>query len=466
MRLRLHAPAVLLAAVPLAVPATAAPYAPREKVNASSNLKAVAQLPWRGGTDLELTKIGGRRYVVAGAQNNYNPTASPGLRVVDVTNPAKPKVAGFLPCNTSQNDIQVKGRYAFIAVDFNAKSDREGRDDCFSQAGDVTPAGGVVVVDIGNPRKPRAIGFVKVTGAAHNTTVHPTKPLLYVSDSELATSAELHIVDWSKPRAPKVVKSLELSPGDSIHDITFKKDGTRAYVAAGFTHTLVVDTSAPLEPKVLGRIYDPAINFHHQADPTPNGKYLLITDELAGAEGNGYCPGGGIHVYDISNEAAPVKMGAYFIPDTFPSAAPGPRPVVGNVTVFRCTAHVMRIAPDSKTLVMGWYSQGIQVLDISGLPGVSAGAGGTDRGIGIKRLGHWTIEGADTWSAKMDERGYIFTGDTQRGMDVVRYSGKAAAVSPGLWLTPAQALARAAALKARQPARSYFCYEPATRLGR
>ncbi len=465
MRTRVALTAVLLAAgCPVPGGASAA-----DEVTASANMKTIKHLQWRGGTDLEFTTIKGRRYVVAGAQNNYNPTNSPGLRMVDVTNPKKPFVTGFLPCNTSQNDIQVKGRYAFLAVDFNAKYDADDRPDCFSQVSeDPAPAGGVVVVDIGNPRKPKAVGFVKTTGAAHNTTVHPTKPLLYVSDSENPSpTAALHIVDWSKPRKPRVVKDLDLTQGDAIHDITFSKNGTRAYVAGGFMHTLIVDTTAPLEPKVIGRIVDPAINFHHQADPTPNGKFLLVTDELAGAEGNGYCPGGGVHVYDISNEAAPVKAGAYFIPDTFASPEPGPRPIVGPVTIFRCTAHVMRIAPDSKTLVMAWYSQGIQVLDLSGLPGVSVGVQGEDAGTGIKRLGHWKVKGGDAWSAKMDNRGYIFTGDTQRGMDVVRYTKPSGTpVDPGLWLTPAEALARATYDKARQPARTYFCFERLTRFGR
>jgi hypothetical protein len=183
-----------------------------------------------------------------------------------------------------------------------------------------------------------------------------------------------------------------------------------------------------------------------------------------------YCPGGGIHVWDISNEALPVKVGAYFIPDTFPSADPGarPNPVGVGPGIFRCTAHVMRIAPDGKTLVMGWYSQGVQVLDLSGLPGASVGAAGTDAGTGIKRLANWTMDGVDAWSAKIDDRGYIYTGDTARGMDVLRFDRAAAhgAVSPGTWLTPAQALARGLRDQARQPSgRTYFCYELATRLG-
>jgi hypothetical protein len=464
----------LAAALPLALPLSSGTAAP--PFSAAPNMKAVAHLDWKGGTDLELVKIKGRRYVVAGAQNNYNATSSAGLRVVDVTNPVKPKVAGFLSCNASQNDVQVQGHYAYLAVDFNAKGDIDGRADCWAQLGpDQAPKTGVVVVDIAVPTKPRAVGFLPLKTGAHNTTVHPTKPLLYISESESLNPdpnalQPVYVVDLANPRKPRLAKTITLGPGDSPHDITFNAKGTRAYVAAGFGGvTFILDTTAPFEPKVVGKVADPAINFAHQADPTPNGKYLLITDELAGAEGNSYCPGGGIHVWDISNEAAPVKVGAYFIPDTFPSADPGPRPNIVGVgpKVFRCTAHVMRMSPDGKTLTMAWYSQGIQVLDLTGLPGVSVGAGGADSGTGIKRLANWTQTGVDAWSAKMDDRGYVFTGDTGRGMDVVKYDPKAKrSADPGLWLTPSQALFRGLRDQARQTTgRTYFCFERATRLG-
>lgn len=470
-------PLVLALVAGLCLPLTgnAAPPGP---LAAAPNMKQVANLSWKGGTDLEIVKIKGKRYVVAGAQNNYNKTTSPGLRVVDVNNPAKPRVAGYLPCNTSQNDIQVRGTLAFLAVDFNAKADPEDRRDCWTQL-NASPATGVIVVDIANPARPTAVGFVPVKTGAHNTTVHPTRPYLYVSESEsLSTDAAkktampVHVVDFSKPRAPKVVKTFTMGAGDSAHDITFNAKGNRAYVASGFGGmTVILDTTNVLEPTVVGRVVDPAINFAHQSDATPDGKYLLVTDELVGAEGNLYCPGGGIHVWDISNEAAPVKVGAYFIPDSYPSADEGPRPNPVGVgpKIFRCTAHVMRIAPDGKTLVMAWYAQGVQVLDLSGLPGVSVGAAGTDGGVGIKRIAQWSTDGVDAWSAKMDDRGFIFTGDTGRGMDVVKFDRKAAAarpVHPGVWLDPQAALLRGLASQAAAPTgRTYFCYELETRLG-
>ena len=445
--------------------AQASPNASADEIYASSNVKQVGRLAYRGGTDLEFANIAGRRYVVAGGQTNYTPDEFAGIRIIDVTTPTKPKLTGFLHCNTSQNDIQVRGRYAYVGIDFDTNGGVLDAPDCWANLGDdVGPQAGVLVVDLGNPRRPRAVGFVAIADGAHNTTLHPTKPLLYVSVSELPDRPNvIHVVDVRNPRRPKVVATPAMQPGDTPHEITFNKKGTRAYVASSFTHSLVLDTTNPLAPKVISRISDPAINFHHQADPTPDGHYLLISDELVGAEGNGYCPGGGIHVWDLTVEAAPVKVGAYFIPDSFAETddtTKGPRPLLGDIRPYRCTAHVMRIAPDGRTLVMGWYSQGAQVLDLSGLPGLSAGAQGLDAGVGIRRLGHWSVRFGDAWSAKMDDRGYIFTGDTQRGMDVLRYVRPKATPGPDPgWLTPAQALRRGLAARAAQPVRTYFCYE-------
>ncbi|HVF19083.1 MAG TPA: hypothetical protein VNA14_02440 [Mycobacteriales bacterium] len=472
----------LLVALLLAVPTAAyaapspvpAPAAEPDEITATPNAVQVGRITYRGGTDLELTKIKGRRYVVAGAQNNYNPTDDPGLRIVDVTNPAKPVVAGYLPCNTSQNDVQVKGTYVYLAIDFNQKAQKLERADCYSQLGDDQPiAGGVVVIDISNPKKPRSVGFVTVPGAAHNTTVHPTKPILYVSDSETATNTRVHIVDVSKPKAPVLAKTVALAPGDAIHDISFNAKGDRAYVASSFTHSAIIDTSDPLSPKVIARIQDPAINFHHQAEPTLDGKFLIISDELAGAEGLLYCPGGGLHVYDLSTETLPRKVGAYFIPEAFVETRDtnnGPRPVeVDAFRPFRCTAHVMQMGKDGKTMSMAWYSQGIQVLDISNLTGVSVGVAGTAVPMGIRRLAAWKVRLGDAWSAKMDDRGYVYTGDTARGMDVVKVSKPTAAerrqIEPGTWLTPAEALVRGLRDKAAAGPTTYFCFDRTYRLG-
>jgi hypothetical protein len=61
-------------------------------------------------------------------------------------------------------------------------------------------------------------------------------------------------------------------------------------------------------------------------------------------------------------------------------------------------------------MVTAWYGRGTRVIDYSD-PAAP------------KELGYFIPTGSDTWAAK-PHRGYIFTGDILRGMDVLRYKGE------------------------------------------
>jgi hypothetical protein len=101
---------------------------------------------------------------------------------------------------------------------------------------------------------------------------------------------------------------------------------------------------------------DPSINIAHQSDPVTvddpilgERTFLVITDELAGAAGNAACPGGGLHVYDITGslETNPVKVGVWNMPEV--------RPAVDNLS---CTAHVLRLYPEQGLMTIAWYDAG------------------------------------------------------------------------------------------------------------
>ena len=126
----------------------------------------------------------------------------------------------------------------------------------------------------------------------------------------------------------------------------------------------MLDTTDPRSPELISQIVDPTINVVHQSDPfrltRPDGtnrELLVITDERAGAAASVECPGGGLHVYDITGakEQSPEKIGTWFIPTTQPQDG------------ATCTSHVLRIYPRQKMMTIAWYSQGVRVLDISGL---------------------------------------------------------------------------------------------------
>ena len=105
----------------------------------------------------------------------------------------------------------------------------------------------------------------------------------------------------------------------------------------------------------------------HEAEPTPDGRFMFVTDE----RGGGIVPGGascsnettdvyangGVHVYDISNPGefkyAETAEGekAVFIGDV---VAPSP--------TF-CTAHVMEQMRAEQRFSIAWYTQGTKIVD-------------------------------------------------------------------------------------------------------
>ena len=66
---------------------------------------------------------------------------------------------------------------------------------------------------------------------------------------------------------------------------------------------------------------------------------------------------------------------------------------------------------------------------------------------GKQRCSNATIQSNN---AETDDRGYIYTGDTQRGMDVLKFERPKGMtnVHPGVWLNPQQALFRGLKAKA------------------
>jgi hypothetical protein len=234
-------------------------------------------------------------------------------------------------------------------------------------------------------------------------------------------------------RIPFVPTSL----GSESHDITFNAAGNRAYSAA-LSQTLVLNTKDPRRPRIIGQIVDPSVNVSHQADPVTltrrNGTkrtVLIVTDERAGAAASAECPGGGLHLYDITGakQRDPLahKMGTWFIPAAT---------VQDGAT---CTSHVLRIYPRQKMLTIGWYAQGVRVLDISGLARFQGNpaAVGIGDGVGMREIGNYVLEDSDTWSFKTNRirRNGSFFGygnDLVRGFDVYKFNGRGVGDVPQL----------------------------------
>jgi hypothetical protein len=392
----------------------------------------------QNGSDVEFMRLGRKEFALAG-------TLRGGLQIIDITDPREPRRVAVYDCRVSQGDIQVWRHGDRVLASYTA-------DGTFGEAGaasrcgrdlDLGPeASGTVIVDLTTPRKPRTVSYLHVPRGSHNMTVHPSGKYLYNSNSDLITSTSptITIYDISRPARPKKVRDFAIpfvpaSLGSESHDITFNGSGTRAYSAA-LSQTLVLDTSDPRDPKIVSQVVDPSINVAHQADPVllrrkdgTTRRVLIVTDERAGAAASAECPGGGLHVYDITGakERSPEKLGTWFIPAAT---------VQDGAT---CTSHVLRVYPKQKMATIAWYAQGVRVLDLSGLTRFQGNplAVGIGDGVGIEEVGHYVLPDSDTWSFKTNKirRDGSFFGygnDLVRGFDVYRFTGRTVGDVPPL----------------------------------
>ena len=426
-----------------------------------------------GATTGGAAEAGTKPYAIAGTEFN-------GLQIIDISDPTAPKVASVYDCGTLQGDVQVFRQgdrtYATYAsedttaivlesrcVQDNVAAgrivfeDANGNGEIDGDA-EMTPAYGTYVADITNPLDPQTAGFIPVPEGSHNGTVHPSGRYFYNSNSSLivnpvtsggSETTYIEYYDISDVANPVRLGELPLPVrpglGTESHDITFAADGTRAYSAA-LSNTVIIDTTDPAAPEVITSFEDPAVNVEHQSDPidvvTEDGvqrRLVIVQDELAGAAGNGSCPGGGLHIWDVTNEALPTKVGVFFIDDFRPAGTGS-----GQGESVTCTSHVYRLYPEHGLMTIAWYNAGVRVLDISGL----ADAATSPVSMPITEVGSFYFSNSDTWSFKtnlIEEDGsfYGYGNDIVRGFDVYRYTPAPAGTqqAAGRWLTPEQALA-------------------------
>jgi hypothetical protein len=472
----------------VALPATAG--AADEPGQHSANMSYVKNLEYEArngdtpnfGTDIEFGKIRGHKYAFAGSYMN-------GLQIVDITIPRKSHIAAVYDCGVTQGDVQVF-RQADLPgrtfVTYTSDTEGDGTSTCYREAAakgfsvtqeDGTGKNGTFIVDVTNPRKPKTVSFVEVEQGSHNQTVHPSGNFLYNSNSDLITSLTpaIEIYDISDPAAPKAAGELPLPTrpglGTESHDISFNKSGTRAYSAA-LSQGVIIDTTDPAKPSIITSFLDPSINVWHQAEQfnltDENGEkhtYLIVEDEVAGAIGTAQCPNGGVHVFDITgeNEQNPVKVGYWNIDDVGPTADPQ----------NSCTAHVFDIHEKAKVMTIAYYNGGVRVVDIAGLTGISLGETSVS-GTGMKELGFYRTDNADSWSAKTpwvnpeNRTFHLYGNDMNRGLDIYRFNASKKPVGQkrnGEWLTPAetQAMALARPKLAGGPETAVFCLVSAKR---
>jgi hypothetical protein len=321
-----------------------------------------------------------------------------GLHVINIDKPEKPKEVAFLPCAVSQGDVQFSHDMKTVMT---AADSPGGPDSCLAVG-----KTGFMTIDIRNPKKPKPIGFAEIPRGSHNITAHPTKPYVYNSDSDLEGTSDIQIWNIKNPKKPTLVKSF-ISGVHSPHDISFNADGTRA-VTANISSITYLNTEDPENPTVISITQCPGCSITHDAKFTPDGTRVIVGDE--GGGGLPYpCPGGALYFYDVVGDAVLQPTGVY---------EPGEVVLArdGQTAPEACTSHVFDISDDGTKVSISWYSAGTRYLDVSNPVGPTFGGQGT----GVVELGWFMPDGGNSWSSKFYKGNYIYSNDINRGFDVFK----------------------------------------------
>lgn len=367
----------LVAALAPAAPAAADHEASFDRK--SDNIQLVEHLQFPQGTDMFFQRRDGRQtvdgrtvvdqrdYLFAGADASAAvgdpPEGTPeGFRVYDVTDPTAPVELVAVDCPGYHADLALHEELLVHGID--SAGTNEGCAERFDPNGlNQEGEAGVRVFDVSDPASPTLLAHLteeQTETDAHNITTLPWAGLLYIAGSGFTQSNPvLTIVDLEDPSFPaKVIPMRDISPNAlaECHDIGVAEMEHRdlAFCAA-VEQTFVWDITDPWNPKHVSTVLGPPETIHHGARLAPDGKTLVLNDELGGAAVAPGCapttrdPLGGIFFYDITVPELPVYLGVFST-----SEAAGKMP---------CTSHFFNFIPGTTLLTIGWYKAGMLVVD-------------------------------------------------------------------------------------------------------
>jgi hypothetical protein len=234
-----------------------------------------------------------------------------------------------------------------------------------------TGGNGLAVVDVSNPAKPRITDVVGHTSAhtAMPHPTRPFVYILpggLANGSRTSGNRQTSptaIIDASNVNDLKFVNSY-MHNATGCHDLGFSADGNWAY-CAGLGEVQVWDISGDKikAPQVVNTIVNPAIQFAHNAVISPDGTKLVINDEAFGfhtCEGEAADLYGSLWIYDITVPNLPVLAGRIS-----PPAKSGPPGTLPGWVSSWCAAHNYNFVPNTDIVVSSWFAGGMTAHDIS-----------------------------------------------------------------------------------------------------
>lgn len=199
----------------------------------------------------------GDRVYVADARQN--------LRIIDVSDPAEPKLLNSFTFNPrlTMRAVAASGSLVYLAA-----------------------GGGLWILDASDPSSITPLGSVDTVGSAQGVTVSGSRA--YISDF----TAGLQIIDVSDPTAPVLLGGYNSS--GFARDVAVQ--GSLAYLADDHAGVHILDVSNPAAPVRLGGYNTPGWAVSIQV----SGSLAYVADRFHG-----------MHVLNVSNPAAPIRLGGF-----------------------------------------------------------------------------------------------------------------------------------------------------------
>jgi hypothetical protein len=343
----------------------------------------------------------------------------PGVLVIDIADPAAPKVVGRIGPpdegvdGLSSRELRVVPSKKLLVV-LNQKCNVGA--EC---ADDLDEDPNFKFYDLSDPVKPRRVGTFE-SPELHEFFLwqdpnNAERVLLYVSTNR--ANPGLIVLDATDPAHVDQILAWDLGRGVRLHSISVTADGATGYLSYREAGVLVVDTSelaaakpSPriqlITPAQAGARWNNGSKEAHSAVLVPGRPLLVATDE------NYDCPYGWVHTVDITTPTAPKLVGEYSLPENTCGGEVVPYSS-HNPTV---TAHLALVS---------WYAQGFVMLDTSNPADLKELVRFVPQPLESVATEEPELEGNHVlmWSYPVIKDGLIYVVDIRNGLYVLRYSG-------------------------------------------
>jgi len=398
-----------------------------------------SDLDGRGGAfKMAIKQVNGRWYLYMGHLWHR------GWSIVDVTDPASPKVAKFVPGPENTWTIQMELHDNLMLTSIGSFSKAWGSDP------DKPSEEGVLLWDISDPVNPKQLSHWKTGGAAGtHRNGYPGGRYAYLSAAVPGFQSNiLVILDVSDPKNPKEAgrwwlpgqKEGETATGPvaGVHGPPII-EGNLAYVGYGGS-VVILDISNVAAPKLVGRLdmsppFKGGFTGAHDVLRIP-GKPLLFTHSEGGGSdavgGPTTCAGplNSAAMVDIKDPAKPRLMSLF----------PEPVPPKGLPYTSFCDKggrfgphntnleyHLPDVQKQGDLIYLTYFNAGLRIFDIKD-PRQPKEVGWFIPPTPPERVGPIpaTTVVTQVEDVLVDTRGNIYITDKQWGLFVLRYTGEAA----------------------------------------